>query len=117
MLDLSGNELGIEQLRQVDAVVRRNREALSEVRRRERRERFALYNEEFRCRQYDMQVEATRLELEAMEERRLNRMQARFEEWRTLTEKDAQQEAEEMEALMSEYEDRKESRSKKKGKK
>merc|ERR1711959_24130 len=69
MLDLSGNELGIEQLRRIDAVIRRNREGLSELRRKERRERFALYNEEFRCRQYDMQVEA-------MEERRLNRMHA-----------------------------------------
>jgi len=114
LLDLSGNELGIEQLRRVENVIRKNREGLSVLRRMERRERFALYNEEFQCRQYDMQVEAMRLELEAMSERRLNRMKARFEEWRNLAEKEARAEAEEMENLMSEYEDRKEARSKKK---
>lgn len=77
LLDLSGNELGIEQLRRVDSVIRRNRDGLSQLRRMERRERFWLYNEEFQCRQYDMQVEAMRLELEAMAERRLNRMKGR----------------------------------------
>merc|ERR1712187_978502 len=86
LVDLSGNDgtpppISVEQLRRIDAAVRRNRERLSAIRRAERRERFALYNEEFKCRQHCMQVEAYRLEIEAHEERRLNRMQARFEQW------------------------------------
>merc|ERR1711918_111099 len=83
MGDLTGNDpsLSVEQLRRMDAAVRRNRERQSAIRRAERRERFALYNEEFKCRQHYMQVEAARLEIEAHEERRLNRMQARFEKW------------------------------------
>merc|ERR1712083_1013266 len=83
LVDLSGNDpsLSVDQLRRIDAAVRRNRERLSAIRRAERRERFALYNEEFKCRQYDMQVEAMRLEIEAHEERKLNRMKARFERW------------------------------------
>ncbi|CAE7187942.1 NOD2 [Symbiodinium sp. CCMP2456] len=83
LVDLSGNDAspGVEQLRRIDAVVQRNRERLSTIRRAERRERFALYNEEFRCRQHAMQIEAMRLEIEAMQERRLNRMKARSERW------------------------------------
>jgi len=83
LVDLSGNDASpsVEQLRRIDAVVQRNRERLSTIRRNERRERFALYNEEFRCRQHAMQVEAMRLEIEAMQERRLNRMKARAERW------------------------------------
>merc|ERR1712083_912553 len=83
VVDLTGNDpsLSVEQLRRIDAAVRRNRERQSAIRRAERRERFALYNEEFKCRQHCMQVEAGRLEIEAREERRLNRMQARFEKW------------------------------------
>ncbi|CAJ1351054.1 unnamed protein product [Effrenium voratum] len=83
LVDLSGNDASpsVEQLRRIDAVVQRNRERLSTIRRAERRERFALYNEEFRCRQHAMQVEAMRLEIEAMQERRLNRMKARSERW------------------------------------
>merc|ERR1719231_551014 len=81
LVDLSGNDpsLSVEQLRRIDAAVHRNRERQSELRRAERRERFALYNEEFKCRQHYMQIEATRLELEAREERCLNRMRARHE--------------------------------------
>merc|ERR1711918_132039 len=83
MGDLTGNDpsLSVEQLRRIDAAVRRNRERQSAIRRAERRERFALYNEEFKCRQHYMQVEAKRLEIEAHEERRLNRMKARLEKW------------------------------------
>merc|ERR1711970_1173360 len=83
LVDLTGNDpsLSVEQLRRIDAAVRRNRERYSAIRRAERRERFALYNEEFKCRQHYMQVEAARLEIEAHEERRINRMQARFEKW------------------------------------
>merc|ERR1739848_738302 len=80
MCELSSNELGVEQMRRIDEAVRRNRDKLSARRRAERHERFALYNEEFKCRQHDMMVEATRLELESREERRLNRMKAKFEE-------------------------------------
>merc|ERR1719401_1543904 len=83
LVDLSGNDpsLSVEQLRRIDAAVQRNRERQSAIRRAERRERFALYNEEFKCRQHYMQVEAQRLEIEAHEERRLNRMKTRFEKW------------------------------------
>jgi len=83
LVDLSGNDASpsVEQLRRIDAVVQRNRERQSTIRRAERRERFALYNEEFKCRQHSMQVEAMRLEIEALQERRLNRMKARFERW------------------------------------
>merc|ERR1712232_506561 len=82
-VDLSGNDplLSVDMLRRIDAVVQRNRERQSTIRRAERRERFALYNEEFKCRQHSMQVEAMRLEIEALQERRLNRMKARFERW------------------------------------
>merc|ERR1719330_2175175 len=83
LVDLSGNDpsLSVDQMREIDDAVRRNRERASAIRRDERRERFALYNEEFKCRQYCMQVEARRLEIEAHEERRLNRMRARFDKW------------------------------------
>eukprot|EP00933_Yihiella_yeosuensis_P005639 TRINITY_DN110192_c0_g1_i1.p1 TRINITY_DN110192_c0_g1~~TRINITY_DN110192_c0_g1_i1.p1 ORF type:complete len:392 (-),score=102.73 TRINITY_DN110192_c0_g1_i1:422-1597(-) len=83
LVDLSGNDASpsVEQLRRIDAAVQRNRERQSAIRRTERRERFALYNEEFKCRQHYMQVEASRLEIEALEERQLNRMKARFERW------------------------------------
>merc|ERR1719277_2649659 len=83
LVDLSGNDpsLSVEQLRRIDDAVQRNRERASAIRRAERRERFALYNEEFKCRQHYMQVEAMRLEIEAHEERRLNRMKARFDRW------------------------------------
>jgi len=83
IVDLSGNDptLSIDSLRRIDAAVKKNRERLSAIRRAERRERFALYNEEFKCRQHCMQVEAMRLEIEAHEERRLNRAKTRFENW------------------------------------
>merc|ERR1719277_986324 len=60
LVDLTGNDpsLSVEQLRRIDVAVRRNRERQSAIRRAERRERFALYNEEFKCRQHCMQVEA-----------------------------------------------------------
>merc|ERR1711870_97208 len=86
LVDLSGNDgapppISVDQLRQIDEAVQRNRDRQSAIRRAERRERFALYNEEFKCRQHYMQVEAMRLEIEAHEERRLNRMKARYEKW------------------------------------
>jgi len=83
LVDLSGNDpsLSVEQLRRIDAAVQRNRERASAIRRAERRERFSMYNEQFKCRQHYMQVEAVRLEIEAHEERRLNRMKARFDQW------------------------------------
>ena len=37
-------------------MVQKNRARLSELRRRERRERFALFNEEFASRRYDMEA-------------------------------------------------------------
>merc|ERR1719163_1613174 len=77
LIDLSGNELGVEQLRRIEVVVQKNRKALSELRRTERWNRFALFNEEFLSRRYDMEVEAMRLELDAVEERRLERKKER----------------------------------------
>jgi len=119
VVDLTGNDpsLSIEQMRRIDAAVRRNRERQSAIRRAERRERFALYNEEFKCRQHCMQVEARRLEIEAHEERRLNRMQARFEKWADEvreTEEDQQQKFDE---LMDEAADRAEANKNQKKKK
>lgn len=118
MCDLTGNECHVDQLRKIFEVVDRNRAALSVLRRNQRRERFTLYAEEFRCRQYDMQVEATRLEQEAMEERRLTRLRERLKTWRKQKAVRAEKEDEIMKALMDEYEDRKAAKGgkKKKGK-
>merc|ERR1712025_848555 len=117
MCELSSNELGVEQMRRIDEAVRRNREKLSLRRRAERHERFALYNEEFKCRQHDMMVEATRLELEAREERRLNRMKAKFEEWREMCKAEEEKDEEDLKNLEEEAKERKEANAKKKGKK
>lgn len=119
LVDLSGNDpsLRVEQLRRIDSMVHRNRERLSAIRRAERRERFALYNEEFKCRQYCMQVEATRLEIEAHEERRLNRMKARFKKWVTDTKDREREQLERFEELMTEATDRAEANKGKKKKK
>eukprot|EP00747_Dinoflagellata_sp_TGD_P163702 gnl/TRDRNA2_/TRDRNA2_182671_c0_seq1.p1 gnl/TRDRNA2_/TRDRNA2_182671_c0~~gnl/TRDRNA2_/TRDRNA2_182671_c0_seq1.p1 ORF type:complete len:415 (+),score=143.77 gnl/TRDRNA2_/TRDRNA2_182671_c0_seq1:66-1247(+) len=119
LVDLSGNDpsLSVEQLRRIDAAVRRNRERHSALRRAERRERFTLYNEEFKCRQHYMQVEAMRLEIEAHEERRLNRMKARFEKWSEDIKKAAEDEDEKFIELMTEAADRAEGNKGKKKKK
>merc|ERR1711918_334131 len=108
MGDLTGNDpsLSVEQLRRIDAAVRRNRERQSAIRRAERRERFALYNEEFKCRQHYMQVEAVRLEIEAHEERRINRMQARFEKWAEEVKEYVEEEIEKEAELIDEAIDR-----------
>lgn len=108
LVDLSGNDpsLSVEQLRRIDDAVQRNRERASEIRRAERRERFALYNEEFKCRQHYMQVEAMRLEIEAHEERRLNRMKARFDKWVEEIEDTARAEKTTIEELESDAADR-----------
>merc|ERR1712048_1119373 len=121
LVDLSGNDgtqppISVDQLRRIDAAVQRNRERQSAIRRAERRERFALYNEEFKCRQHYMQVEAGRLEIEAHEERLLNRMQARFEEWDTNVKETAEEELQKYDELMDEAADRAEA-NKNKGKK
>merc|ERR1719230_1045513 len=118
LVDLTGNDpsLSVEQMRRIDAAVRRNRERQSAIRRAERRERFALYNEEFKCRQHYMQVEAGRLEIEAHEERRLNRMQARFEKWAEEVKETAEEELQKYDELMDEAADRAEA-NKNKGKK
>lgn len=118
LVDLSGNDptLSVDQLRRIDRAVQRNRAQQSEIRRATRRERFALYNEEFKCRQYDMQVEAMRLEIEAHEERRLNRMKARFARWVEEIAEKAEEDAQKEEELMIEASDRAEGM-KNKGKK
>merc|ERR1711920_872343 len=118
LVDLSGNDplLSVDMLRRIDAAVQRNRERQSSIRRAERRERFALYNEEFKCRQHYMQVEAMRLEIEALEERRLNRMQARFDRWVDEVQEIADEEAAKQDELMTEAADRAEA-NKNKGKK
>merc|ERR1712146_382696 len=91
LVDLSGSDpsLRIEQLRRIDQTIQRNRDRQSAIRRAERRERYALYNAEFKCRQYCMQVEAMRLEIEAHEERRLNCFKAKLEKWAEETEGEA----------------------------
>merc|ERR1719499_1659948 len=108
LVDLSGNDpsLSVEQLRRIDAAIQRNRERASAIRRAERRERFALYNEEFKCRQTYMQVEAMRLEIEAHEERRLNRMKARFDKWVEEIDETAREEKNTIEELESDAADR-----------
>lgn len=119
LVDLSGNDpsLSVEQLRRIDAAVQRNRERASAIRRAERRERFSLYNEEFKCRQHYMQVESMRLEIEAHEERRLNRMKARFDQWVKEAGTNVGEEAETIEELMADAQDRAEANKGKKGKK
>merc|ERR1719453_1637741 len=118
LVDLTGNDpsLSVEQMRRIDAAVRRNRDRQSAIRRAERRERFALYNEEFKCRQHYMQVEAGRLEIEAHEERRLNRMQARFEKWSEEVKETAEEELLKYDELIDEADLRAEA-NKNKGKK
>lgn len=119
MVDLSGNDPSpsVEQLRRIDAAVQRNRDRQSAIRRAERRERFALYNEEFLCRQFCMQVEARRLEIEAHEERRMNRMKARFEKWVDEVQEAGADEKLKQEELVTEAMDRAEAnKSKKKNK-
>lgn len=113
VIDLSGNgssgnefSLSVDQLRRIDAAAQRNRELASRLRRAERRERFVLYNEEFKCRQHYMQVEAMRLEVEAHEERRLNRMRARFDRWVEEVEEAAREEKHIIEELESDVVDR-----------
>lgn len=107
LVDLSGNDsLSVEQLRRIDEAVQSNRREASSIRRAERRERFALYNEEFKCRQHYMQVEAMRLEVEAHEERRLNRMRARFDRWVEEVEEVQQEEKNTIEELESDAVDR-----------
>merc|ERR1712113_695936 len=100
----------------IDDAVRANRERQSAIRRAERRERFALYNEEFKCRQHCMQVEAGRLEIEAHEERRLNRMQARYEKWAEEVKEIEDEVVQDQDRLMDEAVDRAEN-NKNKGKK
>jgi len=119
LVDLTGNDpsLSVEQMRRIDAAVRRNRERQSAIRRAERRERFALYNEEFKCRQHCMQVEAGRLEIEAHEERRLNRMQARFEKWSEEVKEAEEDDVTKFEELVDEAALRAEGNKGKKGKK
>jgi len=119
LVDLSGNDpsLGVEQLRRIEAAVQRNRERASAIRRNERRERFALYNEEFKCRQHYMQVEAMRLEIEAHEERRLNRMRARFDRWVDEVEERARDELTRIQELESDAADREAAAKANKGKK
>merc|ERR1719393_1198667 len=120
LVDLTGNDpsLSVDQLRRIDNCVRRNRERQSAIRRAERRERFALYNEEFKCRQHCMQVEARRLEIEAHEERRLTRMQARFEKWSEEVKETDEDMLQKFDELMDEAADRAEAnKNKKKGKK
>merc|ERR1712203_838256 len=116
---MGGNDpsLSVDQLRKIDDKVRENRERQSAIRRAERRERFALYNEEFKTRQHCMQVEAGRLEIEAHEERRLNRMQARFEKWSEEVREAEDDILQTEEDLMNEATDRAESNKNKKGKK
>merc|ERR1719373_1128150 len=118
LVDLSGNDpsLSVEQLRRIDDAVQRNRERASAIRRAERRERFALYNEEFKCRQHYMQVEAMRLEIEAHEERRMNRMKARFEKWVYDMDEKERLEKEQQKELMTDADDRVD-KNKNKGKK
>jgi len=106
LLDLSGNELHPKQLRDIDVVIQENRKNLSKLRRAERRERFAMFTEQYRCRQYDMQVEAKRIELDALEERRLHRQRERFVAWQREADRAEQKEAEEMARLQQEHEDR-----------
>lgn len=118
LVDLSGNDpsLSVDQLRRIDAQVQRNRERQSAIRRAERRERYALYNEEFKCRQHYMQVEAMRLEIEAHEERRLNRMKARFERWSEEIKEATAAGEDKMKELKEDAEDRALDAPKKKGK-
>merc|ERR1719220_855882 len=111
LVDLSGNDvppppISVNQLREIEDAVQKNRERQSAIRRAERRERFALYNEEFKCRQHYMQVEAMRLEIEAHEERRMNRMKARFEKWVYDMDEKERLEKEQQEELMNEALDR-----------
>merc|ERR1712151_1458771 len=119
LVDLSGSDpsLQIKRLRNIDAIVQKNRERQSAIRRAGRRERYSRYNEEFKCRQYCMQVEATRLEIEAQEERRLNRMKARFEKWVAETKAVEDEEQIKFEELMNEAGDRAEANKGRKKKK
>merc|ERR1712194_459452 len=81
LLDLAANDLSVKQLCDVGQGVHRNRTLSSESRRRERRERFKLFAAEAETREYGLQLEAERLETEALQERRLERMRVRLQKW------------------------------------
>lgn len=118
LLELFANEMSQEQVRDINIKVGRNREALSQRRRNERRERFAMFNEEFQCRQYMMQVEARCLQMEAMQELRLERLQERLGKWSQQTERELVEMNEAMDDAMTEAAERAAAgKGKKKGKK
>ncbi|CEM11884.1 unnamed protein product [Vitrella brassicaformis CCMP3155] len=119
-IDMGNNELEVAQHRRLQALLARNSERQSELRRREKMERHTMYAEDLRRKHYDMALEAMRLEIEAVEERRLHRMKDRLADWQRAAEDDAQKEKDLMDQLMQEADDRKEERAKKgkkKGKK
>lgn len=117
VLDLSANDLGVNYLRVIEEKIKRNREATSQFRRQERVERSSMFQEEYETRQYVMQVEALRLETEAIQERRLARYRDRILRWHSHETKLAQRLEESILELMNEYEERKAAKKGKKGKK
>lgn len=117
VLDLAANDLSVSHLRNVDAKIQRNRDIASKSRKMERFQRFQMFASEFETRQYIMQVEAVRLETEAIQERRLSRMRERLLKWNTQQAAEERELEDTLQDLMSEYEERKLNRKGKKGKK
>ncbi|CAD7968473.1 unnamed protein product [Amoebophrya sp. A120] len=116
-LDLSHNDIPPFTQQKIEAKMEKNRERASALRRQERREKFHMYAEEFQSRQFMMQVEAMRLEMEAVQERRLARLRERLVKWNVQSQEEEKQLEDLLEDLMTEYEERKAARKGKKGKK
>lgn len=115
MLDLSGNDVPVLDARALDKVIAVNRHELHVLRKNERRERNEMYEAEYDTRTFLMEVEAKRMELEAVMERRMVRMQQAHDKWELDFAQMGQDLAQEMAEIEQAYVERK--GAKKKGKK
>ncbi|CAD7955191.1 unnamed protein product [Amoebophrya sp. A25] len=116
-LELSYNDIPSTVQAAIEVKMSKNRDLASQLRRQERREKFQMYAEEYQSRQFMMQVEAMRLEMEAVQERRLARLRERLVKWNIQSQKETKDLEDLLEDLMVEYEERKAARKGKKGKK
>ncbi|PFH37803.1 hypothetical protein BESB_001450 [Besnoitia besnoiti] len=75
-LDLSFNDLTIDQLREVHELINRNHALFTEVKKHEKRERRDMHHEEALMRIYLLHLEARRISIEGAERRRIAREKA-----------------------------------------
>lgn len=116
MLDVSGNDVPVGHARKIETVIAVNRHNLQVLRDREKKERREMYENEFQTRIWNMEVEARRLEIEAIEERRMKRMEDAMDEWALDFEKQKDRQAEQCAEIEQAYLERKAANKKKKKK-